>query len=175
MMFGIAVQMHVSGIQANRWCPTFGTVQSQRASRQSSAPLNLQAYPIPSICVSRWLQATDASDRGKGAEAALSAALPELLDAVSLSMPCREMCEVRLLLGPVGLRLLSAEETCPLGAAVRSRQTVHADIVHHLLIVAGSRVADCQQLSVLQGLPCQECRGVAPSRPDLLCFVPRSP
>lgn len=39
-------------------------------------------------------QATDASDQGKGAEAALSAALPELLDAVSLSMPCREMCEV---------------------------------------------------------------------------------
>lgn len=39
-------------------------------------------------------QATEASDRGKGTEAAISAALPELLDAVSLSMPCREMCEV---------------------------------------------------------------------------------
>lgn len=38
-------------------------------------------------------KATEASDRGKGTESAISAALPELLDAVSLSMPCREMCE----------------------------------------------------------------------------------
>ncbi len=40
-------------------------------------------------------QATDAADSGKGVQAALAAALPELIDAVSLSMPCREMCEVR--------------------------------------------------------------------------------
>lgn len=41
------------------------------------------------------MQATDAADNGKGVQAALAAALPELIDAVSLSMPCREMCEVR--------------------------------------------------------------------------------
>lgn len=71
-------------------------------------------------------KATDASDRGKGAEAALSAALPELLDAVSLSMPCREMCE-------------SVMATCACGDEAGHRFQTFGQLMEEVLAGADAR------------------------------------
>jgi hypothetical protein len=167
MVLDVAVMPHLSKFSLR---PTGGVLQSawrsHRAITISGSPTSAH---IPSNLARQCLQATDASDRGKGAEAALSAALPELLDAVSLSMPCREMCEVRLSPGACwGLQTLTTREICALCTDVHSACRRHP--LHRGRIMCGRQPA-----ADLQGQVCQECHGVEHSGPTLLCFVLCSP